>query len=128
MGMATPAAPRNNKLGQNTNRGRGERILVSPCPEDSAESNQKRAGISKLNPAINVNRSLFILKASPWLHRGLTPSNELLRVRHVFGVDERVELIAGQKSQLYSGFAQADVFVVRSVRHFRRIVVADFGR
>src|SRR5258708_6107657 len=51
-----------------------------------------------------------------------------LRMGHVFGMNQRVEFFAGEEAELDGGFAQADVLVVRGVRDFGCIVVADLGR
>lgn len=46
---------------------------------------------------------------------------------HVFGVDEGIELFAGEEAKLDCCVAETDVLMVRGVRHLRGVVVADFG-
>lgn len=47
---------------------------------------------------------------------------------HIFGVHEGIEFFARQEAQLDRRVTQAEVLVVRRVRHLGRIVVADLRR
>src|ERR1700692_4496340 len=50
------------------------------------------------------------------------------RMGHVFGADELVEFLASYEPEFNGGFAKTAVFVMRGVRDFRGVIVADLWR
>src|ERR1700719_5117985 len=50
------------------------------------------------------------------------------RMDHVFGADELVEFLASYETQFNRGLAKAAVLVMRELRGFRGVIVADLRR